>query len=219
MLASPMTEPDSSVLQKTETPSSSYLSSDHRKNRYGTINFIPIASGPLLGWHSGFNLSAHINGDWSIGGEYLYEKISFGILGIDFASIYETYTMINARYFWGSNSFTTTIGLGTRTFSLTLGDSTIAILAPQASLAEFSVFEVSSTILTMAVGNHWQFDNRFHLGFDWIELYIPFQSSQETPDFSKVESSTKRATLNDIGGMLAYIPTFNFLKVYVGYAF
>lgn len=183
-----------------------------------SLFYIPMSLGYVLPSKKGFAASWIINSKLMIEGEYLSGSYGLSLSLIDVALFSEKIYSGKFRWYPG-NSFNVFAGLGQRNYKFTLGSDLLAIATDQMVTA-FPTTVVENQVLVVGLGNRWQFDNGFTLGFDWFELIVPIGRGKVDDEAlayfanEKDKEITKKALR-----FFRYAPTINALKLQLGYTF
>lgn len=192
-----------------------------RQNRQDTdysLFYMPMNYGIIMPTKTGFAGSWMINGEWSLEAEYLKGGYNLGFLGIDLFDLSERIIGLNARWY-AANSFNLKMGLGERKYNFSLGSDYLNKITGGDVSEEMSL-SVKNQVLLLGLGNRWQFDRGFTIGFDWFELIIPVGNSSVKENFlHSVKDQGERDDIQDVIDYMRTGTTFNALKLHVGYAF
>lgn len=142
---------------KTSTSENSSAHARMGKNYYlgAEIGSIPFSTqGVVVGYY--------LKPDFILEGAY--DRFAYNSTTVD---VEITNIQARSKKFWG-NSFYTSHGLGYRTAKLD-----VKVLGESASAT------ISSLGLDLGIGNRWQWD-RFSIGIDWYDLFIPFIFTGDT---------------------------------------
>ena len=150
--------------------------------------------------------------------EYLSASYGLSFSHLDFAVFSEK--VISAKYRWYTgNSFNLYAGFGQRTYKFSIGDDLLAIATNQ-QLSSFPSLVVENQVLVLGLGNRWQFDTRFTLGIDWLELIIPVGKGKvENETLAYFRDENDRDNTEKVLRILRYSPTVTLLKLGLGYTF
>ena len=194
---------------------------DSRKNRAdskATLFFIPFSSGIVLPAKTGFSATWIWDASSSLEAEYLSGSYGLSFSHLDIAMFSEKIVSLKYRTYAG-NSFNWFAGFGQRTYKFSIGDDLLAFATKQ-TLPSIPVFIVESQVVSLGLGNRWQFDNRFTLGFYWFEHHIPGgRGKLEDDTLAYFANEGDRAKTEKFLKLLRYGPTFTTLKLQVGYSF
>ena len=194
---------------------------DSEKNRAdskASLFWIPFSSGLVLPSKTGFSATWIRDSSSSFEAEYLSASYGLSFSHLDLAMFSEKIVSLKYRMYTG-NSFHWFAGVGQRSYKFKIGDDLLALATKQA-FPTIPVFVVENQVITLGLGNRWQFDNRFTLGFDWFELLIPVgrgRIEDDTLDFFANEGD--RDKTETFLKFLRYGPTFTALKLQLGYTF
>lgn len=183
-----------------------------RENSTGTIMVGYQLATSWLPSKKTISYTHNFNGDWSLEGEYSFQKIDSPVIGIDVGEITERRFTLQGRRFIG-NSFNVSFGSVYSTFKARVGND---VLGSGVS----SELSAQNLGVTGGLGNRWQWDNGFTLGFDWIRVNIPVvETKVEDKVLDDIPGAEDRDDVKTFIRAFNRIPTFVLLGVNVGYSF
>ncbi len=194
---------------------------DSEKNRAdskASLFFIPISSGVVLPSKTGFSATWIWDSSSSLEAEYLSGSYGLSFSHLDIAKFSEKIVSLKYRMYTG-NSFNWFAGVGQRSYRFAIGDDLLAVATKQ-TVPTIPVFVVENQVISLGLGNRWQFDNRFTLGFDWFELLIPVGRGKIQDDtLAYFANEGDRDKTEKFLKFLRYGPTFSAIKLQLGYSF
>jgi len=201
-----------------QTNKSKKTSRDNRAASTLSLFYEPVNLGIVLPTKSGWAATWIFNEDWALEGEYLSGSYGIGISGIDLVDVSERLVLGKVRWTFG-NSLNSSVGFGSRSYRFTLGSDTLAKITDY-NVAALPSLRVENEFFSFGIGNRWQWNNGLTLGVDWLEVILT--AGRGTIDdrvtgYLKDENDRKNA--HEALNYLRYGPTFNALKIQLGYTF
>lgn len=191
---------------------------DNRKLQDLTVTVIPVSLGWVLPTKNGVAVTWIYDASWSIELEYLRASYGLGFWGVDMANLSEQHSSIHALYYPG-NSFYWKAGLGRRDYEARFG---LDYLRRITGNTQFTPAEahIRNEVLTLGLGNRWQFDNGVTWGIEWLDLLIALGAGEQNENFmQRVEDEEERRDLQDIFDFFRQGTTFQTMKLSLGYTF
>jgi hypothetical protein len=193
----------------TEIPSPTYRSSvtseDWRLEKEYSLLIEPVGFTPLLGY--GAAAGYYVSPNDLVELSYNQGKLSAVVVTV-------SSQLAELRWkHWFGNSF---YGYGGVAYRKLRGD--VDLDAAFGSGIISGSIEAASLGVSGAIGNQWQFEY-FTIGCDWIGVTVPVKKLQTNyHDFLLAEGEDRRAA-ERIMDRMAFQPTPQFLRVYIGAAF
>ncbi len=193
----------------TEEPAPAKTRTSSAENRQGKMLHIVAEAGLAIApfAQEGLGVGYYISPDLVVEGSYVAGSSSFAGFEVT-TSMLE----VRAKYFIG-NSFYAIGGLGQRSIGIN------AELDASSAGGDKVNAKVStaSTGLSLGIGNHWQWSG-FTLGCQWIGYFMPLSSSGDTDlDVSGADPKDTK-DLQDSIDALAETPSYQALRLYLGWA-
>lgn len=211
-------EKESLSIQKSEGETKARDSQKNRSESDVSLFYIPFSTGVILPSKKGFAGTWILGPKSSLEAEYLSASYGLSFSKLDIALFSEI--VISAKYRWYTgNSFNLFVGAGQRTYKFSVGNDLLAIATNQA-FSSFPSLVVENQVLVLGLGNRWQFDSGFTLGFDWLELIVPIGKGRiENETLAYFKDEDERDNTEKILKLLRYGPTVSALKLGLGYTF
>ena len=146
-----------------------------------------------------------------------YQKMSynFDFFVADIGEVSDTRTTFAIRSFAYSNSFNYFAGLTFNSIAVQLGSSWYADVG-----ARYDAIKVTTLNLAGGIGNHFQINEKFYWGVDWIRIYYPLSTiNTETKILDVISNESNRNQLKDMIDSLTSIPTMSLFQFEIGYKF
>jgi hypothetical protein len=194
---------------------------DSAKNRTDSevsLFYIPFSTGVVLPSKTGFSATWILSSTSSLEAEYLSGSYGLSFSKLDIATFSEK--IISAKYRWYTgNSFNLFLGGGERKYKFSVGNDLLAFATNQ-PFSSFPSLVVENQVMVLGLGNRWQYDNGFTLGFDWLELIIPVGKGRiENSTLDNFKDEKDRDNTEKFLKLLRYAPTVTVLKIALGYTF
>jgi hypothetical protein len=205
-------------LQAAEETQVKKSSADNRADSHLSLFYLPLDIGLVLPTKRGFALSWIANEDLTIEAEYLSGSYGLGFLSVDLVSLSESLTTVRARYYpWNSLNFFA--GFAERDYRFGVGPEIQDKIANY-SRTELPRLSIKNQVLSLGVGNRWQFDNGITIGVDWFEWVKGIGRGEIDEDVTGLIKDPKyKASMQNVLNYMRYGSTFNALKVQLGYSF
>jgi hypothetical protein len=171
-----------------------------------------VKHGPTLGWIR--------DADQTFELERQSGSLGISLFGLDIGSFEETVTLGRFRWFTG-NSFHWSLGAGERRYRLSLGDETLdQVASAVGASARYDVVAVRNWVAAFGLGNRWQLAPGFVVGVDWLDVLVPVgQGEARSRLYDELPDGAVRRGLHRAFGALRYGPTFEVLRLQLGWAF
>lgn len=203
--------------RKAPPEATSRTSEDNRRDSTVLLGYSYVVYGLVLPGRKGPAVYWIYDDEWEFGFDYTGADYSFSLLKVDLATFEEKVYHATARWFPG-NSFNLTFGLGQRSYDLRLGTSYFEKYVP-ATQGVPPLIQVENQILSLAIGNQWQWDWGGSLSADWLTLYVTVGQGKEKAPILDYVSGEGRSLLNGLVSYLRYGPTFALARLTFGFAF
>ncbi len=177
----------------------------------GTATWIPAKLG------ISYTYSPDATESWEI--SFNRGKISTPFFIPDLGSISDSHISLLYRSYSNRNSFSIIYGLNYYEFDAHLSRKYLSSIS-SGDPSDFNVLNVQSIGATVGLGNRWQFENGLSLGVDWFHLNVPLNVFKTKAAY--LSSDADQADKNEIENVLDIlkrVPTFDFLKLQIGYTF